>query len=287
MPSDHTHGEHADWSDQLAMLEREGGISLPWLRQAIGWLTELAAGSIRQVIDVGSGPGSAAVLLAEQLPEAQVVAFDGNQVLLDRALARAAEHGVAARFVTRQGHIGAQLADLPPADLVWAARVVHHLTEPREGLRALGQVLTEEGLLALVEGGLPMRVLPGGYGVGPASLPSRLDAAAADWATDIWGMTEAAMTGERDWPLLLTDAGLQHVASRTFVLDLPAPLDDATRDFVVQRFLRTHEHMADRLSPPDAAAVARLVDPSDAAALVNRPDLFVLTAHTVHVARRG
>ena len=284
--TDSAHGEHADWTDQLPKLVLEGELDLGWITEAIEWLNGLRDVPATQVVDVGAGPGVAAVLLAERLPEAQVTAFDGTQALLDHARERAVDHGVGDRFRVRRGHIGPAMGDLPPADLIWASRVIHHLSEPREGVRQLGQLLSDNGLLALVEGGLPSRVLPGGYGVGPVSLVSRLDAAVADWAASHWGMTAAATGGERDWPALMADAGLRHVATRTFVLDHPAPLDEQTRESVLRRFAQMHEHLADRLDPADAAALARLVDPDDPAGLANRPDLFLLSANTVHVATR-
>lgn len=291
MPHDHhNHAGETDWTDMLEALEREGGVTAPWVREAIAWLGSLSPVAPRRVIDVGSGPGIAAVLFGEAFPSAGIVAYDGNAVLLERARGRAEAAGLADRFETRHGQIGEEMTALGTADLVWASHVVHHLDDPTAGLAQLGDLLTpgsgtEGGLLALAEGGLPMRFLPGGYGVGDPSLINRLDAAANDQALGHWGMTRAALGGERDWPLMMADAGLEHVASRNFLLDLPAPLDDHVREFVVKRFDFDSE-LRSRLSEDDAGALARLVDPDDPAALVNRPDLFVLTAQTVHVARR-
>ena len=298
MPHNHKpspHGRHAgetaDWTEMLEALEREGEVTAPWVREAITWLGSLAPAPPRRVIDVGSGPGIAAVLFGEAFPSARVVAYDGTAALLERATERAAAARLLDRFETRRGHIGEEMVAIGPADLVWASHVVHHLDDPTAGLAQLGELLRPAGaaegggLLALAEGGLPMRFLPGGYGVGGPGLISRLDAAIGDHALHNWGMTQAALGGERDWPLMMSDSGLEHVASRNFLLDLPAPLDDHVREFVVRRFDFDAE-LRRRLSEDDAAALARLVDPDDPAALVNRPDLFVLTAQTVHVARR-
>lgn len=284
----HHHEEHADWTEHCGVLEREGEVSQPWVRDVIGWLVEMSRpGGIQRVIDIGSGPGVAACQFAEALPEADVVAFDANQALLDRALERATQRRLQDRLTVHQGMIGPGLADLEPAELVWCSRVVHHVTNPREGLAHLATALTDVGVLAVVEGGLPMRVLPGGYGVARPGFVSRLDAAADDYAREKWAISQEAAGGHRDWPLLMADSGLEHVASRTFLLDLPAPLDSFVRDFVVDRFADLHHKVRDRLSPEDERALFRLNDPEDPAALVNRPDLFLLSASTVHVARRG
>jgi hypothetical protein len=131
-----------------------------------------------------------------------------------------------------------------------------------------------------------MRVLPGGYGVAHPNFVSRLDAALSDWAQHKWEMTDAAVVGDQDWPVLIRAAGLVPIASRTFVLDLPAPLDDLARTYLLDRFADLADHLGRRLSEDDAHALTRLTDPEDPAALSNRADLFLLTAFTVHVARR-
>ena len=280
------HEEPAEWADQLRVLERDGQIGEPWLAAAIDWLAGLTPAPVRRLVDIGAGPGVAATLFAEALPHAEVVAFDPSPVLLERAQQRARERGLLNRFHVKHGSVGADLAGLERADLLWCSRVLHHLPDPGEGIAQLAQVLTDDGLLAIAEGGLPMRFLPGGYGVAHAGFVSRLDAALADFAQEKWEMTDAAVGGDRDWPLVIADAGLEHLVSRTFVLDLPAPLDGAVRDYVVDRFAELPEKIGARLDETDARALSRLNDPSDPAALVNRPDLFLLTAYTVHVGRR-
>jgi SAM-dependent methyltransferase len=248
---------------------------------------------VRRVVDVGSGPGVAAVMLAEAFPTADVTAFDGDPTLLEAAVERADGAGVGNRFASRHGHIGPGLDDLGPADLIWVSHVLHHLEDPVTGIRSLAEVLRpaapgrpDGGVLAVAEGGLPMRFLPGGYGVGDPSLISRLEAATGEHARRRWGMTSNALDGGRDWPLLLEDAGLRHLGSRTFLLDRPAPVDDQAREFAVDRIAGLVGELDDLLEPADAAALRRLADPADPAALANRPDLFVLGAHTVHLAQR-
>ena len=293
-PPEHAeHPERVDWTEMLESLVREGEVATPWVRQAIGWLGPLVGEPVERVVDVGSGPGVAAVMLAEAFPAASVTAFDGNPTLLGAAVERAEAAGLGDRFRTRHGHIGPGLADLGPADLIWVSHVIHHLADPVAGLRSLGEVLRppapgrrDGGVLAVAEGGLPLRFLPGGYGVGDPGLISRLEAATGEYTRRRWGMTSAALDGGRDWPLLLGDAGLTHLGTRTFLLDLPAPVDDRTREFVVDRFTGPAPELDDLLDATDMAALRRLVDPDDAAALVNRPDLFVLGAHTVHLACR-
>ncbi len=70
----------------------------------------------------------AACSFARLLPEAEVIAADGAMPLLDLARQRADRLGV--RLATRPVALPEGLADLPPADLVWASGVVHHLPDP-------------------------------------------------------------------------------------------------------------------------------------------------------------
>jgi SAM-dependent methyltransferase len=305
MPHAHGHvgkhsGDPADWTDMLTALEREGEVSTPWVLDAIAWLGSLSDRPVSTIIDVGSGPGVAAVLFGQAFPAASIIAYDGNAALLERARERAAAAGLDDRFQTRCGLVGPEVVDAGPADLIWASHVAHHFEDPVQGLRHLGETLRPPGtaagegsergrggLLAVAEGGLPMRILPGGYGVGDPGLVSRLEAANGEYARRRWGMASEAVGGAQDWSMLLQDAGLQHVATKTFLLDLPAPLDEQARTFVLERFGDPAPEVLSLLDEVDAAAVRRLVDPNDPAALVHRPDLFILSAHTVHVARRS
>ncbi|RZQ63429.1 class I SAM-dependent methyltransferase [Amycolatopsis suaedae] len=277
----------AIWDDELATVERDGTVSEPMVRQAARWLAARhAPGTGSRVLDVGSGPGCATVVLAEEFPGSEVVAVDPTEKFTARAAARFAERGLGERVRAEPGAIGdPSLAALAPADVVWCAHVVHHLPDPVAALRELSALLAPaSGVLAVAEGGLPSRFLPGGYGVGLPSFVNRLEATLSDYFVETWSLTGAAVGGGRDWPLLFADAGLRHHASRTFLLDLPAPVSDDVRRHVVDRFTRIQRLIGDRLTSQDAAALARLLDPADSAALANRPDLFVLQATTWHLA---
>ncbi|GAB3727914.1 class I SAM-dependent methyltransferase [Amycolatopsis oliviviridis] len=281
--------EAATWEDELATVERDAAVSEPMVRQAVRWLARthpLGDGSL--VLDVGSGPGSATVILAEEFPDSEVIAVDPTVGFTARATARFAEHGLGRRVRAGYGEIGtSSLSALGPADLVWCAHVVHHLPDPVAALRELSSLLVPgSGVLAVAEGGLSARFLPGGYGVGNPGFVSRLEAALSDHFVGSWSLTGAAVGGGRDWPLLLADAGLRHRVTRTFLLDLPAPASPEVRGHVVDRFTRIQRLVGPALSEEDSAALARLLDPADPVALVNRPDLFVLQATTWHLGSR-
>ncbi len=87
-----------------------------------------------------------------------------------------------------------------------------------------------------------------------------------------------------DWTALLEAAGLRHVATRSFLLDLPAPVPYETRAHLIAQWQRRLDHV--ELDPVDRATAGRLLDPEDSAGLYHRPDLFLLSAQTVHLAVR-
>jgi trans-aconitate methyltransferase len=284
---DRPRGDDELWTSWGDRLERQAEVEMVWVRDAARWLADLRGGAPRAVIDAGSGPGVTACALAQTFPGAAVTALDTTREFLDRTTHRAARLGVADRVQTWEADLHDALTRSPGADLVWAARVVHHLPDPVQGLRGLGGLLGDDGLLAVVEGGLPMRSLPGGYGVGSPATLQRIEAHLSDFAVEAFGLSSAAMHGARDWPLLIEDAGLRHVRSRTFLLDLPAPVDDAVRWVVDAHWREASDRLTDRLSAEERAALDVLLDPSDPRSLRSRPDLFLLAASTVHVAARG
>jgi hypothetical protein len=83
--------------------------------------------------------------------------------------------------------------------------------------------------------------------------------------------------------VLLADAGLVDVAARSFLLDVPPPLDAPTRQGVRAVFERALATIGDRISDEDRATLTRLLDDDDPHSLLRRPDVFVLNARTVHV----
>lgn len=275
----HDHSGPVDWSVRGPELVSEAEIAAPMVDQALGWLVERCPGA-RAVLDVGSGPGVAACRFAQLLPGAQVLAVDGAAPLLAMAQGRAAKLGVSERFTTREVPLPEGLAGLPQADLVWVSGVVHHLPDPVAALRALGHLVRPGGLLAIREGGLPMRFLPDGVVPG---LLSRLEAvndeieAAGDHPMGI-------VPHDGSWPDLMRAAGLAPAGSRTFLLDLPAPVSAAVHAYLHRRLSMLREIVADRVTDDDAAALAGLVDPNAPDGVLHRPDVFLLSASTVHTA---
>ncbi|PJT47407.1 SAM-dependent methyltransferase, partial [Streptomyces albidoflavus] len=166
----------------------------------------------------------------------------------------------------------------------WAGRSLHHVGDQRAGLAAFGRALLPGGHLVLLEGGLPQRTLPRELGFGRPGIESRLDAAQEEWFAGMRESLPGTVKETEDWTALLEAAGLRHVATRSFLLDLPAPVPYETRAHLIAQWQRRLDHV--ELDPVDRATAGRLLDPEDSAGLYHRPDLFLLSAQTVHLAVR-
>jgi SAM-dependent methyltransferase len=274
-----SHGHDIDWAERGAELVTAAEVGAPAVNLALDWLVERLPAATA-VMDIGAGPGVAACALATRLPAARVLAVDGAKPLLALARARAERLGVADRVTVRLADLPAGLAGLPPADLVWVSGVVHHLPDPVATLRTLGALVRRGGLLAIREGGLPARFLPDG--VAPGLLP-RLEAITEELvAAD--GRPSGILPHEGGWPDLMRAAGLTPAGSRTFLLDLPAPLSAEARGYVQWQLEMARESVGEHLTPGDARALATLLDSASPEGVMQRPDIFLLSASTIHTA---
>ncbi|MFB7084706.1 class I SAM-dependent methyltransferase [Streptomyces sp. NPDC056296] len=282
---DHDH-DHLDWAEMAPLLEAQAELYTPLYRQAMTWLArEVTEPGL--VVDVGSGPGVVSCLFADTFPGARVVAADGAGPLLDRARDRAARLGVGDRFSTLTGDLPGALGELDyPADLMWASQSLHHLGDQRAALTALAGHLAPGGTLAVLEGGLPARFLPRDIGVGRPGLQARMHTVEEESFAEMRASLPGTVAETEDWPAMLTAAGLKHTGTRSFLLDLPAPLTDEARAYVTTSLSRLRDRVGDGLDAVDQATLDRLLDPGDEASAHRRQDVFVLVAHTVYTAQR-
>ncbi|WP_393062583.1 class I SAM-dependent methyltransferase [Streptomyces sp. LN549] len=287
------HGHHHDpadfdWDVMGPLLEQNAELSSEQYTEAARWVAGLTdAPKVRRVLDIGSGPGVISCLLADVFPEADVVAVDGTPALLDRTRDRAQRLGLGDRVTTLHADIPEDLADLGQADLVWAGNALHHMGDQRAVLAGFAALLNPGGTVALVEGGLQPRQLPRDLGFGRPGLEARMEAVQAELFEEMRADLPDARRENEDWAALFTAVGLAPQGTRSFLLDLPAPLTEAARDHVIAEFARRRDGLRDRLEAEDNAVLDRLLDPEDPAGLHRRRDTCLLMARTVHLGRRS
>ncbi|WP_349307909.1 MULTISPECIES: hypothetical protein [unclassified Streptomyces] len=164
---------------------------------------------------------------------------------------------------------------------------MHHLGDQQGALNALAGVLRPGGLLAVAEGGLPMRFLPRDIGIGRPGLQARLDAAQEHWFEIMRAEVPGSTTVVEDWPAMLSRAGLTRVGSITSLLDLPAPLGETARAFLHAQLTRLRATMSDSLDVEDRTTLDVLLDPAAPEGILRRPDAFLLSATTVFTGVRS
>ncbi|MEU6673172.1 class I SAM-dependent methyltransferase [Streptomyces sp. NPDC046925] len=280
------HHEDIDWATMGPMLERNAQLAADQNREIAAWLRTWQP-EPALIADVGAGSGSVSFLLAEIFPKAEVIAVDPAQPLLERARARADREGLTDRVGTLQAELPEGIGALPPADLLWIGRALHHVGDQQAALAALADRLAPGGAIALLEGGLNPRSLPRDIGFGRPGLQTRFDLADETWFARMRAELPGAKAVTEDWPALLTEAGLRHAGTRSFLLDLPAPVSEATRTHLVTELSRRREMHAETLDADDLTTVDRLLDANDEQSLHHRPDVFLLSAQTVHVGVKG
>lgn len=283
---DHGASHDVDWEAIATELIRGAELQVPAYGEAASWLRSLIGDApVGRVLDVGSGPGVVSCVLAEAFPQAEVVAVDQAEGLLERVRVRAAELGLAERVSIHRADLPDEFGSLPSADVVWTSNVVHHLGDQQAALRDLAGRLRPGGILAVAERGLPLRYLPRDFGIGRPGLQSRLEAVHEELFAEMRAELPGATEVVEDWPAMLACAGLVPAGTRTFLTDVPAPLEPEAREYLHSYLARLRERLADRLSAEDLDTVDRLLDDDAPTGIMWRPDAFFLMATTVHAAR--
>jgi SAM-dependent methyltransferase len=290
----HAHDDF-DWAARLADLRRADAITNDAMRKIADRLVSMTRpGAV--VVDVGSGAGGMSAQLGLALRErgdkGTLVLVDAVPELLQAAAGHVAEvlggssAGVEVRTVLADAADPKLPDQVPTADLVWAAHVMHHLRDQQEGVRGLAGVLAPGGWMALSEGGLGTQCLPWDLGVGEPGLVDRVIAARNQWFAEMRADIPGSVRMPVGWTRALADAGLTDVTSFSYLVDHPAPVSDDVRTAIVG-WLDWQAHAADdRLDSGDRDALRRLVDPGDPAFVGARDDVFYLASYTINLGRR-
>ncbi|MDT7725170.1 MAG: hypothetical protein QOI21_1746 [Actinomycetota bacterium] len=287
--SAHTHDD-VDWAARLPAMRRADALdAVAHAGVAARLVAKLPERST--IVDAGCGTGGMSAAFAAQLAIRSggvLILVDATGELLteaEKAAAAAGGHEVRIETVVADV-VGAHLRELvPPADLIWASAMVHHLPDQQAGLNELAGGLRAGGLLAINEGGLQAQCLPWDLGIGKPGLEYRLLAARDDWFGELRAGMAGTVSLPYGWNIALGKAGLTEVSAFSYLHDHPAPGSDAVRAFVADRLTWLADVGHDRLSQADQDVVRRLTDPGDSAYVGARDDVFLLGTRTVHYGR--
>ena len=174
------------YADATELLLRRGGIG-PGMR----------------VLDLGTGPGHVAQLVAELVgPHGEVVGIDGDEALLRVAEERRAEAGLEdVRFIQADVR---EFVDERPFDAVVGRLILFHLPDAVDVLRRCATLLRPDGLVVAIDFDA---------GAGRTDPPVPLVEAAFDYVRSSFRRARANPTIGTRLALLLREAGLADVAS--------------------------------------------------------------------------
>ncbi len=276
-----------DWNAFGDRLELEGDVTLPLLAPVLDAVAAAAGplAEVRRIVDLGSGPGAAAVALARRFPSAIVTAADGSAPLLERVPARAARFGVADRVTTVVADLEYSFDHVAPAasvDVAWASMVLHHVEDLPRTLARIHRLLRPGGVFAIIELRRLYGTLPTGFDVGRAGFGERL--AAVVRAALEEHLPPGATT--LDWPAQLTAAGFDVLEHRELDLTLPSPLDPMAQKLALEELRGSAKRVGDRLDAADRELLHALADPADPRCVTNRDDFTFDLSRTALLARR-
>jgi trans-aconitate methyltransferase len=286
-PGHHHHTDDMDWAAMAAHLTLEAEVLLPYVTETAGSAAEICRQDrieVRRIVDIGSGPGVAACELARHFPSATVVAADGSEALLERAMARAEAAGLSGRVKTQQVDLPDGLEGLGRADLIWMAMVLHHIGDEAAALHALRGMLNLGGVLVLAEHGDPLRFLPDDASPAPTGLFDRLAAADTAWLAAMRASLPNA-TPSAGYPAMLEAAGFELAVDRVAHVRLAAPLPLDARRMVLGRLQRMREMFAEQLDEQDRSALDVLIDEDHPLGIMRRPDAFLDASRHIYIAR--
>lgn len=267
----HHHGHDESHGESLAaLLELDAIVTRSYLEAATGWAAKLV--DARRVLDVGSGVGAATIALAGVFPHSSIIALDTSTELLARVADRAADGGVGDRVTTVQADLTGNLPVIGEIDLIWASSVLHELADAEAVLGRLVSLLSNNGVLVVVEMDMPPTFLP------EPALEARIH--------ELVSTLPFSHPTNLDWSEGLERSGLTIIERRSFVVD-EVPVDQSSAAAFAHTYLdRTRPRIADQLAPADRDALDAMLAPDGPRSLRVRTDLHVRGSRTAWAGRR-
>jgi SAM-dependent methyltransferase len=274
----HAHHHGAD-GEQAEILDLDADVLAEHIAIITEWLP-MKSGP-RQIVDLAAGTGAGTFALLERFPEAHVTAVDASPGHLQRLWEKACARGVGEHVRTVLADLDdATWPDLGTPDLVWASASMHHMADPDHALRTVRDLLTPDGLFAVVElAGLP-RFLPEDAPADRPGLEDRVHAATHRLHTEHLPHRGA------DWGPMLNAAGFVVTGEFTVAVDIDGSRNAAVGRYALAVLQRIRGAAAAELAAEDLAALDRLLDTGSQHSILRRDDLAVRTERTVWAAHR-
>lgn len=280
----HSH-DSIDWDEMISHLRESDELLQPELDTLA---KTLVRGDDRSVIDVGSGAGGAAAAFGSVLRDGWVTVVDSSPELLSAASAHVRSMAPNATVRAVQADAASpELDGAGRADLVFASHFVHHLPDQLDGLRRLARLVRPGGRLALMETGLPRRVLPWDVGVGEPGLEDRLLAARQEAFREMRTGMEGSVRMPMSWSAALAEIGMTDVHAWSCLVERRPPLDEVARRAVMRRLEWLRDAALERAAPEDVHAAERLLDPRDPHYVGDRDDVYILGVDSVYVGTKA
>jgi len=123
-----------------------------WRRRAVGLVARLRP---RRVLDMATGTGDLALMLARRIPEAHIKGVDLSEAMLDVARRKIAAHGLEDRVTLEAGDAERAVAAAGSVDVVTVAFGVRNFGDPERGLAELARALRPGGRIVILEFSIP------------------------------------------------------------------------------------------------------------------------------------
>lgn len=145
----HHHHHHHGVMDNPATARRFAATSGRSMKFRAFLRTVREVGVGKRVLDVGAGPGVVAATVAQDHPEAEVVALEPSTAMIEASGEVLARHGVEGRvrFVQGTAEDAGLVASLGPFDLIYSTYVLHHFADAPKAMAVMRGALADGGVL--------------------------------------------------------------------------------------------------------------------------------------------
>ncbi len=266
----HTASTHAHHDQLSRLLELDATIHRSVTERAVRALARHARkADVATVLDIGTGTGAGLFALAAEFEDAELVAIDLDERMLEDIRGRADRQGLGGRITSIRADMGDRLFDAGVADVIWSSNALHEVPDPALALSNMFRSLRRGGVLAIVEMVAPPLVLPSEH----ASLETGLRLAAG------------ADRNAPDWTTHITAAGFELLETRLLTSGQRLAADGPGGAYAALELRRLAQHAQPELSDESARSIREIVaDLSGEHRLIER--VHVRGARALWIARR-